>query len=77
MGASLNILSWVSRQGCSLGRVRAQGKPSPIPIFPGDSQGHSHLELKLGNQMTSTSKVRPVDFGDCGPPNTTESDRSG
>jgi len=50
--------------------VRAGGKPSPIPHFPQKFPGpfplNSHAmgspEIKLGDQTTSTSKVRQVDF---------------
>jgi hypothetical protein len=72
MEAGLKTLRLVMHQNCQADRAR--GKLSPIPIFPGDSQVHSHPipmrwdhrgpeEMKLGNQTRSTSKVRRVDFG--------------
>ncbi len=51
----------------------SQDIPRSIPTqFPCDeiSGNQGPEEMKLGNQTASTSKVRRVDFGDCGPPAT-------
>jgi len=80
MGSGLKILCPDLLLGGQLHRVRARGGPSPIPIFPGNSQVHSLQipcdeitgtrgaeEMKLDNQTISSSRVRRVDFGDYGP----------
>ena len=68
----------VSLPGCWLDRVRERGKPSPIPIVPGQSRpfppnSHAMRSLQPGprgdearNQTTASSKARRVDFGECG-----------
>src|SRR5258706_13337171 len=73
-----NLASGLRSKTARLDRVLARGKPSPIPIFPGKSQVHSHAipmrrghpgpeEMKLDNQTTPVWKVGRVDFAGCGP----------
>ena len=56
-GLGLKILCPVSLQGCYLDRVlQTAGRPSPIPIFPGDFQVHSHPILMRGDHWNQGPK---------------------
>ncbi len=65
------VLSWMGYLASAdalIRQVYSSGRHGSLPTdMIGAARRQNPTEMKLGNQTTSTSKVRRVEFGDSGP----------